>query len=264
MLFFVNQPKISQPHPLLDAHRPVYNYPMIFYIVRAIIRFGIWLIADVEVHGLENIDLKRPGLLVATNHLGRLDAALVYILLDRPDILLPIAEKYRTSLFWRVVSRALNTIFIDRYNADIAALRACLNTIKKGGVVVLAPEGTRSPTSSLQEGKPGVCYIASKAGVPITPVGLWGSEDHLLDANLKRLRRSHITVNIGPAFTLPKLESRERAAALERDTTEMMCHIAALLPPSYRGIYADLQRTQELLSRAETAAPSTAAASSLA
>ncbi len=220
---------------------------MRYYLARALVRFVIWLVVDLEVHGMENIDPHSKGMIYASNHLGRLDAALVYVLLDRPDILVPVAEKYKTSAFWRFMVKALNGIFIDRFHADMAAVRACLNWIKKGGVVVIAPEGTRSPTAALQEGKPGVCYIAAKANMPITPVALSGSEDRAVFPNLRRLRRSHIVVNIGKPFTLPVLDPRNREAALAANTTELMSQIGALLPPAYRGVYAEHPRLKELL-----------------
>jgi 1-acyl-sn-glycerol-3-phosphate acyltransferase len=49
---------------------------------------------------------------------------------------------------------------------------------------------------------------------------------------------------------LPPLTNKDREAQLQQDTEEIMCQIAALLPESYRGVYADHPRTIELLNRA--------------
>jgi 1-acyl-sn-glycerol-3-phosphate acyltransferase len=65
--------------------------------------------------------------------------------------------------------------------------------------------------------------------------------------NLRHLRRSRITVTAGPPFMLPPLPARDRDAALKQDTDEIMCRIAALIPPEYRGVYADHPRLKELL-----------------
>jgi 1-acyl-sn-glycerol-3-phosphate acyltransferase len=120
--------------------------------------------------------------------------------------------------------------------------------MEKNNILVIAPEGTRSRAGALIEAKPGVSYLAAKLNRPIVPVAITGTEDEVVLANLKKLRRGHITVTAGPAFTLPPLPRENRDEALKRYTDEIMCRIAALLPEKYRGVYADHPRLQELLS----------------
>jgi 1-acyl-sn-glycerol-3-phosphate acyltransferase len=120
--------------------------------------------------------------------------------------------------------------------------------MKAGGILVIAPEGTRSKSEALAEGKPGVAYLAMKAGVPIVPIALTGTEDRLVLARLKHLKKSEIKIVIGPAFTLPPVKGRDRDAALRQYTDEIMCRIGALLPEKYRGVYAQHPRLKELLS----------------
>lgn len=221
---------------------------MAYRIARFIIRLVIRLIASVEVLGLEKVDLTQ-SCIIASNHLGRLDAALVFVFIDRQDLLLLVAEKYRNNRIWRFFVKSLNLLFVDRFNADMTALRACLNFLNKGGVVLLAPEGTRSPTASLQAGRAGTGYLAWKAGVPVIPVGVAGSEDRVVFPNLRRLRRSKITVRVGTPIPPPVIDARgaEREAIMDQYTIEVMCQIAALLPPPYRGVYADYPRLIEIL-----------------
>ena len=63
-----------------------------------------------------------------------------------------VAEKYKEHAWSRILAEAVNGIFVDRYNADLNAMREILRRIKKGGVVVMAPEGTRSPTCCADPG----------------------------------------------------------------------------------------------------------------
>jgi len=204
------------------------------------------LLARVEVLGWEN--LPKQGAYIATaNHLGRLEIVLVYYLLDREDVILIIAEKYRRSAFWRWLARQVDAIFIDRYNADITAMREVLKRLKKGGVLAIAPEGTRSKSGVLIEGHFGAAYLASKSGVPIVPVGVTGSEDEVVLQRFKRLKRAQIVLKIGKPYTLPPLNNREREIQLTQSTDEIMCQIAALLPEGYRGYYTGFPRVQELL-----------------
>ena len=57
------------------------------------------------------------------------------------------------------------------------SLREVLQRLNQGGVLIIAPEGTRSKTGGLLPGKPGTTYLAAKTGVPVLPVGIVGSED---------------------------------------------------------------------------------------
>jgi 1-acyl-sn-glycerol-3-phosphate acyltransferase len=165
-----------------------------------------------------------------------------------------VAEKYRKIPMIPWFVKQLDGIWVDRYNADFGAVRETLNRLKKGGVLVLAPEGTRSPTGSLQKAREGASYLAAKAEVPILPVALVGSEDANVMAHLRRFKRAEITIRVGKAFRLPPVPKKDRDAALEAYTDEIMCQIAALLPPEKHGDYAHHPRLKELLEGAEQTA----------
>lgn len=215
-------------------------------LARRLVRIIMNLLARVEVHGYENLP-PAGSYTIAANHLGRLDVPLVYYVLDRTDVIVLIAEKYSEFAIFRWFARKLNSIFIDRYNPDIRALRETLNRMKRGEVLVVAPEGTRSPTEALIEARPGVSYLAAKAGVPVVPVAISGSEDRLVKAQLLRFKRPLITIRIGEPFMLQPLASKDREEVLKQHTDEIMCQIAALLPPKYHGFYTNHPRLRELL-----------------
>jgi len=215
-------------------------------IIRFMINPLVKLVARVQVDGMHNLP-EEGGYIVAANHLGRLDIPLVYFLLKRDDIILLVAEKYRKYGIVRWLVEALDAIWLDRFNADFHALRHTLEKLKAGGVLVMAPEGTRSTTGGLLRGKPGVSYLAAKSGLPVVPVAATGTEDEKVLAGLKRLKRAEVCVRVGEPFHLPPARGSERDAILERNTDEIMCRIAALLPETYRGVYADHPRLKELV-----------------
>ncbi|MBA4380582.1 MAG: hypothetical protein C0393_07915 [Anaerolinea sp.] len=220
---------------------------MAYKIIRFFIRLILRLIARVELTGWENLPAAK-GYVIASNHIGRLDAALVYYALDRPDIIMLIAEKYRKNAFWRWLAKQVDGIFIDRFNPDIRALREAMKRLQKGGVLAIAPEGTRSKTGTLIEAKPGGIYLAWKAGVPILPVAVAGTQDTVVKERLTHLKRLNIKVTMGPSFTLPQeAKGKDREALLQEYTDEVMCRIAALLPEEMRGVYAGHPRLKELL-----------------
>jgi 1-acyl-sn-glycerol-3-phosphate acyltransferase len=216
------------------------------YIIRWLIRLLFNIIAHVDVKGYENLP-KEGSFVIATNHLGMVDVPIAYYALDYWDMFVLIADKWQQVGLFRWVGKYFNFIFIDRYNADIKALRKVISLMEQNNILVIAPEGTRSRTGSLIEARPGVSYLATKLNRPIVPVAITGTEDKALFGNLKKLRRAHITVTSGPAFTLPPLPRENRDEALKQYTDEIMCRIAALLPEKYRGFYAEHPRLKELL-----------------
>jgi 1-acyl-sn-glycerol-3-phosphate acyltransferase len=215
-------------------------------IFQKFFRFILWLIADVEILGLENVP-DSPSFAIAANHIGRLDTELVFGALDRTDFILPVAEKYKANPLTRFVGYMMDVIWLDRFTTDFKAIREMMTRMKQGGVLVIAPEGTRSKTGTLQEGKPGTAFLAAKANLTIVPVALSGTEDRMVVNNLKHFRRSHFKIIAGKPFLLPPIKSGERDEQLKEYTDEIMCRIAALLPEDKRGFYADHPRVKELL-----------------
>lgn len=219
------------------------THKVFLFVIRSILR----LLARIEVVGLDKLP-PSGGYIIASNHIGRLDAALAYFILDRPDIIMVVAEKYQKYAFYRWLVRITNGMFIDRHNADIGAIRETLKRLRAGGIFTITPEGTRSQTGNLIEARPGAIYLAWKAGVPVLPVALTGCEDAVVVERLKRFKRLHIRVAAGEFFSLPQeVKGRERDAVLKQYTDEVMCRIAALLPPERRGAYAEHPRLKELL-----------------
>jgi len=216
-------------------------------IFRFFVRLILGLIARVEVSGFEN--LPSGGFVIAANHIGRLDAALAYYVLNRPDIIMVVAEKYEKYVIFRWLIKLTNGMFVDRYNSDIHAIRETLRRLQQGQVFTITPEGTRSKSGNLIEAKPGGTYLAWKAGVPIVPVALTGTEDAVVVERLKHFKRLKVRIVAGKPFNLPPVKGKDRDAAMLQYTDEVMCRIAALLPPERRGVYTQHPRLKGLLNQ---------------
>jgi 1-acyl-sn-glycerol-3-phosphate acyltransferase len=141
----------------------------------------------------------------------------------------------------------VDAVWLNRFEADFSALREILARMQKGGLMVIAPEGTRSKTEALQQGKMGAAFLASKSGYPVLPVALSGTEDRAVIENLKRFRRSKIRAVAGEVFTVDIPKGKGREQAMRDATDEIMCRLAAELPEKYRGVYAEHPRLKELL-----------------
>lgn len=215
-------------------------------IIRAISRFVLRIIARIEIIG--NTDYSTGPYIITGNHVGRLEAFLVILLAERDDVILLMAEKYQKYAIWRYFARKVDGIWINRFDADFHAMREVLRRLKKGEMLAIAPEGTRSHTEALLPGKSGAAYLAAKANVPIIPIGVVGTEDRVVKYRLKRLKRLDITARLGEPYTLPaQPKGVDRDTWLQAQTDEMMCRIAAQLPPDHRGHYAEHPRLLELL-----------------
>jgi 1-acyl-sn-glycerol-3-phosphate acyltransferase len=223
-------------------------------VIRSILRWTLRLIftvfSHVNVIGQENVP-PQGGILLAINHLSRIDPPLVYYLVQRDDASALVADSYRKNPPLRLLIHVVGGIWINREEADFSALRAARAHLQAGGLLGVAPEGTRSHTRALIPAKTGIAYLADKARVPVLPAAIHGTETAF--EQLFRLRRPDITVQFGEPFTLPPIDRQEREACLQRNTDEIMCRIALKLPVQYWGVYAGQPRLQELL--ADPSAP---------
>ncbi len=214
--------------------------------VRRLVISILNLIGDIDVIDVEKVP-DHGGFVIATNHIGIIDIAMFHYQFDRYDMFIPVAEKWEKIWWIRWLGKNLNFLFVDRFNPDLKALRKMIGLMETGNSLVIAPEGTRSRTGALIAGKPGVSYLAARSGFPVIPVAITGTEDKVILGNVKRFRKSKITLTVGSPFTLPPIPKENRDAALQQYTDEIMCQIAAILPERYRGVYAEHPRLKELL-----------------
>lgn len=212
--------------------------------LRSIIGFLMKQLTRTEFIGVENIP-PEGGVLIACNHMSRLDIPVLFITPNRPEITALVTTKYLKYplLRWFIVTA--EGIWLDRDTADFSAFRKAVEALKQGKALGIAPEGTRSQTAKLIEGKPGTALLALRTGVPIVPVAIVGTEDGM--SKLLRLKRPRITAEYGKPIIPPKLDRNNREGQLQNLTDEVMCRIAAMMPQKYRGFYADHPRLKELL-----------------
>ncbi len=203
-------------------------------VLQRIFRLLARLTLRVHVEGLERFPRTGP-LIVAPNHIHLFDVPLLFCYLPRRTVVF-VADKWkRVPVANWLLGRVGNGIWVRRGAPDRRALRAALQVLRRGGVLGVAPEGTRSRTGGLQPGRPGIAYLATQAPAPILPVALFGQEKAV--ACWQRLRRPEVHVRFGEPIHLPP--GRHRTEELEAYTQEVMLALARLLPPEYRGVYAD-------------------------
>ena len=132
-----------------------------------------------QVHGEEHLWSHRPAVFVF-NHQSAIDMLLLCKLLRRDFVGVAKQEARRNPLFGPAFALA-GTVFIDRFDRQraIAALRPAIAALRAGTSLVIAPEGTRSPTPRPGPFKKGAFHMAMGAGVPIVPIVFRNSLDAL-------------------------------------------------------------------------------------
>jgi len=214
--------------PVLTPWRKLFRRVMGVFL-----RVLVGICVRVQVTGRENMPAQGP-LLIVSNHLGDADV-LVGLAYTQLPVEIVVKSEFYHYPFWGAILEAYGVIWIHRGQPDRRALRVILDGLDDGRVFGIAPEGRESLTGSLEEGTGGAAYLAVKSKAPIFPVTFTGTENWRVFKNLKRLKRTPVTITMGPVFYLD--EYPQRREAIEQGTMQIMRVLAGQLPPEYQGVY---------------------------
>lgn len=157
------------------------------------------------VIGTENIPSDTP-VLYAANHRSLLDAALGYIAV--PNLTGFVAKKeIRKVPFLNLWMYNVNCLFLDRSDikAGLKVILTCIDYIKEGYSIFIAPEGTRSHSKDPLPFKDGSLKPAQKTGCPIIPVAITGTDD-LFENHKPWLRKTKVVIEFGKPIYINELE----------------------------------------------------------
>ena len=207
--------------------------------VRTLARVMMRLLTRTTVSGLDRLPAGGPLLLVF-NHLGHFDSVLIIAKLPYNLDCIALSDLFDVPVTGPML-RLYGAIPVHRDVFDRTVIEQALNVLNEKGFLILAPEARQSLTGALEQARGGAAYLALKANVPILPIALTGTENVNVYGLWKRLRRPVLTLTVGEAFHLPDLPltGAQRKQSLAQASLMIMTRIAALLPPKYRGVYAD-------------------------
>jgi len=122
--------------------------------------------------------------------------------------------------------------------SDVDALRQARSVLERGGIIVVFPEGTRSPDGVIGEAFPGAAMLAARPDAWIVPVGVVDTD--LLMPRGSRLPRfgTRVGLRVGEPFQLTLDSTLHRRESLAAGSEELMARIAALLPERQQGRFA--------------------------
>lgn len=205
-------------------------YPIVKRIIPPIVK--LWI---KKVNGLENVPEKGP-FIIAANHASYMDHFIIM------STLLPCVDKKIHHLakkehFDNVLKKAWHTyvgaIPLDRETGGKDALNWAVKALKKGKIIAIHPEGTRSLTGKLQKAKTGVARLAMISKAPVLPVGLIGTFEILPKGKyIPRLKKA--TMSIGKPIYFQEYYNKKISKRLLREATnKIMKEIARLSKQKY-------------------------------
>jgi 1-acyl-sn-glycerol-3-phosphate acyltransferase len=205
------------------------------------LRVAYRVLLRLRVEGRENIPAAGPVILMI-NHISFMDPFVVVGSVPRPATAMSKLENFRIP-FWGLVFKLYGAIPVRRGEVDRSALKQAFSVLETDTMLLIAPEGTRSPNAALQPTQQGLAYIAYRSDAAVVPVAITGSEQ--FKQHITRLRRTPVHVRIGQPFRFRRTDHRPRRDILSEMADEAIYQLAALLPPDYRGTYSDLDHATQ-------------------
>jgi 1-acyl-sn-glycerol-3-phosphate acyltransferase len=163
------------------------------------------------------------GVLVVANHQSYLDPVLVGMGSPRPMNYLARATLFRSRPFaWLI--RSLNAIPIEREGLGLGGVKEAVRRLKRGEMVLVFPEGTRTTDGTISPFKPGFTALASRSGAAILPVAIKGAFQ-AWPRHCRLPRSERIIVAYGPPLLPEYIAGREdRALVAEVEARVRHCH----------------------------------------
>jgi len=194
-----------------------------------IVRHFLWLIGlvlfRVRCAGRAHVPAT-GGVLILANHQSHLDPPLLGMCIPREVNYVARDTLFDNKLLAPLI-RSINAIPIDRDGLGLAGLKETLRRLKRGEIVMLFPEGTRTPDGEIQPLRPGFSALVTRTGACILPMALdgcyqaWPRSQPLPLPNL-------VQIEIGPPITAAeagKLDDRELIVLVDKRIRE--CFVEA-------------------------------------
>ncbi|HEX4835072.1 MAG TPA: lysophospholipid acyltransferase family protein [bacterium] len=195
---------------------------MRYAVLRWVMRHILRLFFGLTVTGTEHIPVRGPVILAA-NHPSQMDPLVLLAAVPRRFAVLAAAEVLTMPVIGPLV-RPFRPVPIKRGRFDLGAIKECLHRLGCGDALLIFPEGKISTDGRLQPPHDGPAFIASRAGVPIIPIGVSGTYQ-VWPLGTRVPHRGQITVNVGLPIVPEGGSTRTDQGAL---TARVMAAIADL------------------------------------
>ena len=201
------------------TERPSLGQRLLYKFCRNALVYLCWLYWRTRVTGKEHVP-KQGGFVLAPVHRSNIDTPLVAAVTKRRLRYMGKDAMWKSRpVGW--LFTALGSFPVKRGTADRVALRMCLNVLNAGEVLVVFPEGTRRSGPVVTDISEGAAYLAIRAGVPILPVGIGGSERAMTKGSwVIRPVKTHLV--IGPPIHPPASGGKRAPRRVVHELTEQL------------------------------------------
>jgi 1-acyl-sn-glycerol-3-phosphate acyltransferase len=208
--------------------------PPFYWGCTYLLRFLLTVIVRWKVVGRENVPA-RGAVIIVSNHLNNADPPILGAAIAKRRVRF-MAKIELFKMPFGAIIKLWDAFPVRRFDADLGALLTAERILKKGGVIGMFPEGTRSRTGYIGEPHPGTAVIALRSGATVLPCAITGTEG--LRNPLILLRRPRFTIRIGEPIRLEpvKRPTEEQVSEL---TTRIFDAIKSQLPPQYLPPYTE-------------------------
>jgi len=198
---------------------------MIYYISRNFLWLFFKIFFRYKASNVNNFPKKGP-FIMASNHLSFLDPVAVGIATMRKVHFMARSSLYENTIF-KIWATAVGVIPVKRGRFDLSAIKGTLKHLKRGEVVALFPEGTRSKDGTVKDAKAGVGYVAVKALAPVVPVCIKGS-DKALPHHASFIRFRPVETRVGEPVRPEQFKEKDGTYNYEGLSKEVMRRIVEL------------------------------------
>jgi 1-acyl-sn-glycerol-3-phosphate acyltransferase len=228
-----------------------------WFLKRIVLGPVLRLVFRPYVIGLENVP-SEGGAILASNHLSFSDSIFMPLVVERRVTFLAKADYFTgRGLKGRLTAgffKGIGQLPVDRSGgqASEAALSAGLKVLRRGELLGIYPEGTRSPDGRLYRGKTGVARISLEAGVPVLPVAMIDTEKIQPPGRKRPTLGIRVGINVGKPLDFSRYEGMEGDRFVLRSITdEIMYELMDLSGQEYVDIYAQVAKDRLKAEKAE-------------
>ena len=214
----------------LRDHAPIpANGTTLYRYSGAVLRVFLRVYTRWEVTGREHVP-QAGGVLLVANHTSYADPPIVGAACPRPVHFMAKSELFAIPLLSAFIRRT-HAFPVKREAADQQALRRALRLLRGDRVLLIFPEGSRSPDGRLMPFEAGAAFVALASEAQVVPVGIDGA-DRLLPPGKPILLPAKLRVRFGPPVDLSPFRRQRRSRELLQQACDTMsAALSAVLPP---------------------------------
>jgi len=206
-----------------------------FFIIRKLLYLPIRIFLIKDLEGMDRIP-KKGAAILAFNHQSLFDF-ICFIAISPRNIYYLTAEKFYSHPFWRPIMQMTGQIKVERTSKDKDVVhKAVYDHLKKGHLVGIFPEGTRSPhKDAMLPGYTGVARYALETGIPVIPIGICGTYELWSRHQKVPTIEKDVSFHVGEPLLPKDFEHHDDAAHAK--TTEIVKQLSILSGRNSGGVH---------------------------